>query len=46
MPTPSLGQQFPDRGSPHLSEEGSSVNSSEMREVAIEIELLSHNSEP
>ena len=44
--TPSFREQLPDRGCSHLREEGSSMDGTEVREVAIEIELLCYHSEP
>ena len=43
--TPSFWQQLPDRGCSHLGEESSSMDGTEVREIAIEIELLCHHSE-
>ncbi len=44
--TPGLWEEFPDSGGPHLTEESTTVDRSEVREVAIEIQLLSYDSEP
>ena len=43
--TPCFRQQLPDCSCPHLAEESTAVDGSEMGEVAIEVELLCHNSE-
>ena len=44
--TPGLREQLADRGGAHLAEEGSSVNTAEVGQVAEEVELVCNHREP